>query len=172
MYYRIIRNDILKSKGITLTTMIFVAAAAMLVSLSAILVVNLSGAIDTLMKQAGTPHFMQMHSGELDKPRFTAFAEQNSKVDEFQVLDFLNVEGTRIVIDGQSLADSVQDNGFSTQSGKFDYLLDLDGNVITAADGEVYVPVTYMKNGSAKVGSTLAVAGKTLTVAGFCVIHR
>lgn len=167
MYYRIIRNDILKSKGITLTTMIFVAAAAMLVSLSAILVVNLSGAIDTLMKQAGTPHFMQMHSGELDKPRFTAFAEQNSKVDEFQVLDFLNVEGTRIVIDGQSLADSVQDNGFSTQSGKFDYLLDLDGNVITAADGEVYVPVTYMKDGSAKVGSSLAVAGKTLTVAGF-----
>lgn len=32
MYYRIIRNDILKSKLITLTTMIFVTAAAMLVT--------------------------------------------------------------------------------------------------------------------------------------------
>ena len=49
MYSRIIRNDISKSKGITLTTIDFVAAAAMLVSLAAILIVNLSGALDTLM---------------------------------------------------------------------------------------------------------------------------
>ena len=30
MYYRIIRNDVRRSKAITLTTMLFVAAAAML----------------------------------------------------------------------------------------------------------------------------------------------
>jgi len=167
MYYRIIRNDILKSKLITLTTLIFVAAAAMLVSLSAILAVNLSGAIDTLMTQAKTPHFMQMHSGELDRARFTAFAEQNSKVDEFQILDFLNVEGARITIDGKSLADSVQDNGFSTQSDTFDYLLDLDGNIITVSDGQIHVPVSYMKDGTAKVGDTVVVAGKKFAVAGF-----
>jgi hypothetical protein len=45
MYCRIIRNDILKSKAITL---LFVAVAALLVSLVAILIVKLSGAIDTL----------------------------------------------------------------------------------------------------------------------------
>lgn len=37
MYFRAIRNDILKSKAITLTTMLFVTAAAMLISLAAIL---------------------------------------------------------------------------------------------------------------------------------------
>ena len=37
MYYRTIRNDILRNKAITLTILIFVAAAAMLVSLAAIL---------------------------------------------------------------------------------------------------------------------------------------
>lgn len=167
MYYRMIRNDIRTSKLITLTTLIFVAAAAMLVSLSAILVVNLSGAIDTLMTQARTPHFMQMHSGEMDRARFAAFAEQNSKVEAFQVLDFLNVEGARIVIGGKSLADNVQDNGFSTQSEHFDYLLDLDGNVITVSDGELYVPVSYMKDGSAKVGDMAVIDGKQLVVAGF-----
>lgn len=72
MYYRIICNDILKSKAITLTTMIFVAASAMLVSLAAILVINLLGSLDTLMKQAKTPHFMQMHSGEIDRARLTS----------------------------------------------------------------------------------------------------
>ncbi|KAI7264217.1 hypothetical protein KC345_g8906 [Hortaea werneckii] len=139
----------------------------MLVSLSAILAVNLSGAIDTLMTQAGTPHFMQMHSGELDAARFEAFAGQNSKVDEFQVLSFLNMEGARIVIGGQSLADSVQDNGFSTQSAKFDYLLNLDGEIVTVADGELYVPIAYMKDGTAKIGDTAVVGGRKFTVAGF-----
>ncbi|WP_203364311.1 FtsX-like permease family protein [Bacillus sp. REN10] len=167
MYYRIIRNDILKSKLITLTTTIFVAAAAMLVALSAILVVNLSGAIDTLMKQAKTPHFMQMHSGDIDIGRLADFAEQNSNVHEFQVVEFLNVDGAQIIIDGNSLADTVQDNGFSTQSEKFDYLLDLDGNVINVSDGELYVPVGYMKDGIAKVGDKVVVGGKKFTIAGF-----
>ncbi|WP_019910464.1 ABC transporter permease [Paenibacillus sp. HW567] len=167
MYYRIIRNDFLKSKGITLITMGFVAAAAMLVSLVAMLVVNLSGSIDSLMTQAKTPHFMQMHSGVIDTARLTAFAEQNSNVAEFQVLEFLNVDSARIVIDGSSLADSVQDNGFSTQSTKFDYLLDLDGQPIQVSDGELYVPISYMKDGSAKVGDKAVISGKDFTVAGF-----
>jgi len=167
MYYRIIRNDILKSKVITLATMVFVAAAAMLVSLAAVLVVNLSGAIDTLMTQAKTPHFMQMHSGVIDTARLAAFAEQNSNVDEFQVLEFLNVDGAQIVIGGNSLAENVQDNGFCAQNEKFDYLLDLDGNVINVSDGELYVPLCYMKDGTAKLGDEALICGKKFTVAGF-----
>jgi putative ABC transport system permease protein len=167
MYYRTIRNDIVRNKAITLTTMIFVAAAAMLVSLAAILIVNLSGAIDTLMTRAKTPHFMQMHSGKMDTKQLAAFAAQNNDVAEFQALEFLNVDGARIVFEKSSLADSVQDNGFSVQSEKFDYLLDLDGNVIYVSDGEIYVPICYMQDGSAKVGDTLEVFGKKFTVAGF-----
>ena len=167
MYYRIIRNDILKSKAITLTTMIFVAAAAMLVSLAVILIVNLSGSIDTLMTRAKTPHFMQMHSGEIDIARLTTFAGQNSNVDEFQVLEFLNVEGAQIIFDERSLADNVQDNGFSIQSQKFDYLLDLNGNVINVSDGELYVPICYMRDNTAEVGNKALICGKEFTVAGF-----
>lgn len=167
MFYRIIRNDILKSKAITLTTMIFVAASAMLVSLAAILIVNLSGALDTLMTQAKTPHFMQMHSGEIDTSRLTAFAEQNSNVDEFQVVQFLNIDGTRIIMGDNSLANSVQDNGLSVQSEKFDYLLDLDGNVINVSNGEIYVPVSYMKDNSLKIGDKAVISGKEFIVAGF-----
>lgn len=167
MYYRIIRNDISRSKAITLTTMVFCVAAALLVSLAAILIVNLSGAIDTLMTRAQTPHFMQMHSGEMDAAGLTAFAEHNSEIAEYQVLEFLNVDGAKIVFGEESLAASVQDNGFSVQSSKFDYLLDLDGSVIRVADGEVYVPICYMQNGTTKVGDTLEVSGKKFTVAGF-----
>ncbi|MEC0257228.1 ABC transporter permease [Paenibacillus lautus] len=167
MYSRIIRNDLLKSKATTLTTMIFVAAAAMLVSLAAILVVNLSGALNTLMTQAKTPHFMQMHSGEIDSARLSAFAEQHHNVDDVQVMEFLNMDGARIRLGEHSLANSVQDNGFSMQSQKFDYLLDLNGSIINPAIGELYVPVSYMKDGTTKVGDKAVISGKEFIVAGF-----
>jgi len=167
MYYRTIRNDILRNKAITLTIMMFVAAAAMLVSLAALLVVNLSGAIDTLMNQAKTPHFMQMHSGEMDSTRLAAFVEQHSEITQYQVLEFLNVDGAQIIFEEGSLAGSVQDNGFSVQSEKFDFLLDLNGNVIQVSDGEIYVPIPYMQQGLAKFGDRVQVSGKEFTVAGF-----
>jgi len=167
MYLRIIRNGMAQSKLITLTTTIFVAAAAMLVSLSAILAVHLLDATDHLMKRAKTPHFVQMHSGDLDMARLVRFAEQNGLVDEFQVMELLLVDNAKIVVGGRTLADSMQDNGFTTQSDKFDYLLDLDGNVIHVKDGEIYVPVGYLKDGAAKVGDIVRVGGKRLVVAGF-----
>ncbi len=166
MYYRLLRNDIRRSKAITLTTMLFVAAAAMLVALAAVLVVNLTGAIDTLMMQAKTPHLMQMHAGELDAARLAAFAKQNQAVADFQAMEFLNLDGAQFVFVGGSLADSVQDNGLVVQSEKFDFLLNLDGQVISVANGEVYVPITYMQSGIARVGETMTVAGRPFTIAG------
>jgi putative ABC transport system permease protein len=147
--------------------MIFVAAAAMLVSLAAILVINLSGAIDTLMTRAKTPHFMQMHSGEMDSAQLATFVEKHSEIVEYQVLEFLNIDGAQIIFEESSLAGSVQDNGFSVQSEKFDYLLDLDGNIIHVPDGEIYVPIPYLQEGLAKVGDRVQVSGKEFTVAGF-----
>jgi putative ABC transport system permease protein len=161
------RNDIARNKAITLTIMIFVAAAAMLVSLAVILVINLSSAIDTLMTQAKTPHFVQMHSGKLDPVRLDDFVEQHSEIADYQVLDFLNIDAAEIIFDQKSLAGSVQDNGFSVQSKKFDYLLSLDGEVINVFAGEVYVPISYMRDGTANIGDQVEVAGKKFTVAGF-----
>ena len=169
MYYRTICNDIRKNKAITLAIMVFVAAAAMLVSLAAILVVNLSGAIDALMIRSKTPHFMQMHAGDLDRARLAAFVDQQNDIENYQVVEFLNIDNALIVFEKGSLADSVQDNGFSIQNEQFDYLLDLDGNLIQVSDGEIYVPIPYLQDGIAEVGDTLWVAGKQFTVAGF---HR
>ncbi len=166
MYYRLLRNDMIKSKAITLTTMLFITAATMLVALAAILVVNLSGAIDTLMTRAETPHFMQMHAGKLDLARLADFAEQNKAVDDFQVVEFLNLDGSELVFAGGSLADSVQDNGLSVQSEKFDFLLDLNGNVITVSDGDIYVPIAYIQDGTARIGEMVTVVGRTFTIAG------
>lgn len=166
LYYKIIKNDIRKSKLITVITMLFVVTAAMLVSLAAILLVSLSGSVDTLMNQAKTPHYMQMHAGELDRERLASFAEQNKNVEQLQVVEFLGIDGSEMLFNGQPLTNSVMDNGFCTQNTSFDYLLDLEGNVIEVSDGEVYIPVFYWKDGIADVGDTLTVHGMRFTVAG------
>lgn len=54
-----------------------------------------------------------------------------------------------------------------TQSGKFDYLLDFDGNIINVLEGEIYVPICYMKDDTAEVGDIAVISGKEFTVAGF-----
>lgn len=167
MYYRLIKNDFKNSKAVTMATVFFVAAAAMLVSLAMILIINLTGSIDSMMTKAKTPHYMQMHTGELDLERLNAFAGENEYVEEFQVLEFLNIDGSRIILADSSLTQSLQDNGVSIQSKKFDYLIDLDGNIITAADGELYVPISYMRDGSTQVGDRAKISGKEFTVTGF-----
>ena len=167
MYGTLIVNDIKRSKAVTLITALFVAAAALLVSLAAALAGNLSGAIDSLMTRAATPHLLQMHSGGLDRDRLAAFAADAPGVVDWQALEFLNLDGADIVLGGNSLAGSVQDNGLSTQSASFDFLLDLYGDIARPGNGELYVPVCYLQDGTASVGDRAVIAGKDFVVAGF-----
>lgn len=167
MYCQIIKNDIQKNKAITATITLFVTAAAALVALAAILAVNLSGAIDALMVRAETPHFLQMHSGEPERERLASFAREQGNVAKFQVLEFLNLDGARMLFPNTSLGGNMQDNGLAVQSEQFDYLLGLDGEAITAMDGELYVPVCYMLDGTTKLFDTAVICGQEFTVAGF-----
>ncbi len=167
MYSTLIKNDIRKSKLITATVTAFILIAATLVSLAAILAVNLFGAIDNMLLAAKAAHFTRMHSGGVDMAQIEQFAESNPNVESWQILEFLNIEGAQIIIGNESLSWSAQDNGFSSQSGAFDFLLDLEGNIIHPRDGEVWFPLYYMKTGSASVGDIVKIHGVELTVAGF-----
>lgn len=167
MYLKLIKNDLRKSKLITGTIMAFILVAAMLTSLAASLTVNLSGAIDNMLLSTKALHFMQMHTGNVDMDQLRRFADTNGSVEEYQVQEFLNIEGAEIVIGNDSLAGSIQDNGLSVQGKKFDYLLDLNGKVIHPADGEIYIPVYYRQEGNAALGDTLTIHGISFHVAGF-----
>lgn len=66
MNNRLIRKDLARNRAVSLVIVLFITAASALLSLAATLFVNLSGAVDQLMQDAKTPHFMQMHSGEIE----------------------------------------------------------------------------------------------------------
>ena len=53
------------------------------------------------------------------------------------------------------------------QSEKFDYLLDLDNQIIQVNPGELYLPLMYYKDGSAKIGQKATIAGRDFIIKGF-----
>ncbi|MDO4888793.1 MAG: ABC transporter permease [Actinomycetaceae bacterium] len=167
MYRKLIVGDIRSSLLVTAMTTCFVAAASMLTALAAMLATGLVGSVGSFMDQAKTPHYMQMHAGRLDTGQLEKFAEARTDVESWQTVEFLNIDGSQIEANGKTQASSTQDNGLATQSQSFDHLLDFDGRVVTPAQGEIYLPISYRDSSFAFEGDTVTIHGHPLTVAGF-----
>ena len=164
---RLIVNDFKSNKLITVSTCVFMTITAMLLGLAIFLFASLWTSIDSLMKKAETPHFLQMHTGELKEAEIEAFAAARDDVEEGQIGRFLNLQNSQLSIGGKSFETNMQDNGLCYQSECFDYLLDAENNVIQVSNGEVYVPVAYKKEYEVVPGDKLRIGSEELTVAGF-----
>ena len=136
MFRKMIQKDFKRNKVITIALTVFILLSTMLLAAAVSLIGNLTGAVSKMMEDAKTPHFLQMHAGEIDYERMEAFAKENELVVDYQTLQVLNIEAGNISLNKNSLEGSVQDNAFVYQSTKFDYLLDLSGNVIEPEDDE------------------------------------
>ena len=167
MLKRLIINDFKANKIITISTSSFMAVTAMLLGLAILLFARLYTSIDSLMKKAETPSFLQMHTGDLDEEKLNDFTRARSDVEKMQVCNFLNLQNSQISIGGRSFEGNMQDNGLCCQSESFDYLLDADGAVIEVLPGEVYVPVCYKNEYDIKITDEMRIGTETLTVAGF-----
>lgn len=164
---KLIVGDIKKNRFSVSAMIAFVAVSVLLFSLTIILFSNLSGAIDGLMNEAKTPDFLQMHTGVLEKKEIKAFANSRSDLEAWQICGFLNLENSDIVLGEESLIDSTQDNGVSTQSLYFDFILDTHNKLPDVKDGEVYVPICYKQKYKLQVGQTMKVGHETFKIAGF-----
>lgn len=167
MYKRLILNDFKKNKLSTIGTLIFMTVNGALLGLVVLLFISLSGSIDSLMKVAQTPDFLQMHAGEIDEGKIADFAEGRSDVEKMQICRFLNISNSQLQIGAKSMDGNMQDNGLCYQSEYFDYLVNMDNNVVYPADGEIYVPVCYRKEYDVTVGDKVRIGSENLTIAGF-----
>ena len=160
-------NDIKANKLVSAATCIFMAVTAMLLGLSILLYASLADSIDSLMTEAKTPDFLQMHTGELDEDDVNSFSQQREDIEAMQICTFLNLQNSQISIGNESFENNMQDNGLSCQSSLFDYLVDADNKVIYPSEGEVYVPVCYRKEYGIKSGDVMRIGKEELIVAGF-----
>lgn len=167
IYWRMTRESWRRERFSTVSFVAFVAMSVAMISLTAMLFANLTGAIGHLMEAAKTPDFLQMHAGEVDAGEVEKFAEGRPEVENYQILRFLNLENSILMLGEESLLDSTQDNGISIQGNGFDYMLGLDNELPEAAPGEVYVPICYEAMYHVNIGDTMQIADEKLTVAGF-----
>lgn len=167
MERRMIINDIKANKLVSAATCIFMAVTAMLLGLSILLYASLADSIDSLMTEAKTPDFLQMHTGELDEDDVNSFSQQREDIEAMQICTFLNLQNSQISIGNESFENNMQDNGLSCQSSLFDYLVDADNKVIYPSEGEVFVPVCYRKEYGIKSGDVMRIGKEELIVAGF-----
>ena len=167
MLGRLLWNDIKNHKLLSLSTVIFMAASSLFISLAAVLFASLLGSVDGLMERAVTPDYLQMHTGEIQMEKIQAFAEEHSEIKKWQVGSFLNLDNGDLVLGNKSLADSTQDNGLGVQSECFDYLLDMDNTCPAVKEGEVYVPVCYRSVYDLNIGDKMQIGNEELVVAGF-----
>ena len=167
MNSKIALEDFKRNKLINSSILLFIVITALSLSAVFLLVTSLFTSIDNLMLKAKTPDYLQMHQGEIDRTKLNEFATNSRYVADFQCLEFVNFEGEKIIINGRSQEASVQDKGIVYQSEKFDYLLDLDNQIIQVNPGELYLPLMYYKDGSAKIGQKATIAGRDFIIKGF-----
>ena len=160
-------NDLKENKLVSAAACIFMAVTAMLTGLSIVLFASLADSIDTLMAEAKTPDFLQMHTGSMNEDAITGFARQREDVEQMQICTFLNLQNSRITIGKESFENNMQDNGLCRQNDSIDYLLDADSKIINPSAGEVYVPVCYRKEYGIHAGDMMKIGPEQLTVAGF-----
>ena len=167
MKARILCNDLKGNPLLAVTTWFFMAVSAFLFALTCFLAMGLLGSVGTLMEAAQTPDFLQMHSGEIDEAALVRFAGEQEQVLDYQTLRFLNLENSSIILGGNSLTDSTQDNGVCVQSERFDYLVDLENRVIDEVrSGEIYVPACYRQMYGLSVGETVQIGDASFTIDG------
>ncbi|HGM3509172.1 TPA: hypothetical protein ACKOR7_003785 [Clostridioides difficile] len=159
MLKRILLKDLTRNKVVTTTLFIFILLASMLVSSATNVIAELTDSMTSLFQKSHAPHYVQMYSGKLNQEEIDKFSSKTPCVKEQQTTELLNINGANIFLgnNGKNQANSVLENSFTKQNDKFDFLLDMDNQIMQIKDGEIGVPVYYMKQYNLKIGNTIKI---------------
>ncbi|WP_440110437.1 FtsX-like permease family protein [Paenibacillus sp. QZ-Y1] len=161
MLWRMLRNDVMRKKGITAALFIFILLASLLVSSGTRMILELTSSIQHLFTESKTPHFVQMHAGPINEEKVSQWAANNTMVEQYQKVEMLNIDGANLFLGSESEKSSVMDIDFVTQNRDFDYLLNLNSEIIQVQDGEIAVPVYYMQQKNLKIGDQVRIEDGT-----------
>jgi putative ABC transport system permease protein len=173
MLVKILKKDFVKKKRITITLIAFILLSALLAASGSNMIVELFNSMNYLFEKSSAPHYSQMHAGEIDQAAIDRWSSNNSLVKEQQTVEMVNIDGSNIYIGSSTTTEknSVMDLGFVKQNQKFDFLLDLNNEVIQVSKGEIAVPIYYMQQAGLKIGDIVRISNKAFdmefTVADF-----
>lgn len=166
MIFKMIQKDFIRNKVINSTILIFLVLSAFLMASGTLVVLQMTNAMDSLFEKAQPPHFLQMHSGDIDQKVIDAFTKAVPYVAGQETVEMLNIEATSIGYKKQnsqeeiSMAGNMMDNGFVVQNTDFDYLMDEDNQIAQVGEGEIGVPITYKVSYDLQIGDKVIIASQ------------
>ena len=174
MLIKLIYSDLSRKRMINLSLFLFILLPAMLTANAISLIFSLSVSLDRLFERAKVPHFVQMHAGELNPDEINNWNRSRSgDIEEFQAVEMIIIDAADLYLsgNGESEAASVMDIGFVRQNRSFDFLLDLENNIVDVNRGEIAVPLYYREKHGLKPGDSLSLKSgglqRTFRIAGF-----
>lgn len=165
MIKKILVKDFLQNKVINIVLLLFIVISAFLMSSGTMVVKQLINSMDVIFEVAKPPHFLQMHSGEINQETIDQFSNKVDYINYQETVEMLNIEASNIWFqckDGDgwkstSLLDNMMDNGFVVQNKYFDYLVDMNNQIVHVADGEIGVPISYMDTYGLSIGDKVTI---------------
>lgn len=161
MIFKILKNDLLRKKVITGAVFVFILISALLMASGTSLLINLNNSINYLFTQASVPHFVQSHAGDIDQEKIDEWSSDNQYVKKQQTVEMINIPGEEIYINSEdSESDTSMDLGFVKQNESFDYLLNLNNEIIKVDRGEIAVPIYYKQRRDLSPGDKVKLKGE------------
>ncbi|MFW6035836.1 MAG: ABC transporter permease [Halothermotrichaceae bacterium] len=173
MLFKILKKDFMRKKIITIAVFIFIMLLAILMASGTNMLIDLSNSLEHLLEETSAPHFVQYHAGKLNKADINQWSHDNPYVKKQQTSAMINIDGSKVYLNNKDRSEngSVIDMGFVKQNKSFDYLLNLNNEIIKVNEGEIAVPIYYMQNRNLSIGDTLTIKDKgqslTFTITDF-----
>lgn len=157
MLFKLFLREFKRHTIINTTLLIFMLLSAMLLSSVTYISLVLAKGTNELVSTAKTPHFIQIHAGEIDKDQLESFSEDVDFIRSYQLQELITINPSTIYIDSttRSELNGVMDISFVAQNESFDYLLNLDNKIAEVEDGKIGVPVYYQVKYELELGDTV-----------------
>ncbi|PEF42894.1 ABC transporter permease [Bacillus wiedmannii] len=157
MIRRMLKRDFSQNKMMITILFMFIMLSSLLMASASSNVINLLNSMDQLFKVSNAPHFVQMHAGEINQKSIDSFVAKTPFVKKQQTAEMVQIGGSNIFIKKKNQAEhnSVMDISFVKQNSKFDFLLDLNNEVIDVRKGEIGVPIYYMQKYNLRIGDKI-----------------
>ncbi|QDQ06041.1 ABC transporter permease [Bacillus sp. BD59S] len=157
MIRRMLKRDFSQNKMIITILFMFIMLSSLLMASASSNVINLLNSMEQLVKVSNAPHFVQMHVGEVNQKSIDSFVEKTPFVKKQQTAEMVQINGSTIFIKKKNEAEhnSVMDISFVKQNSKFDFLLNLNNEVVDIRKGEIGVPIYYMQKYNLRIGDKI-----------------
>lgn len=159
MFLKIVKNDFLRNKIVTMTVFVFITMAVILAASAINNIANLIQGMSNFQESAVPADITVMHAGEYDQAEIDQFTEQyRDHIASQETMVLQNIEGSKIHFgQNQTMAGTIQDISFVVQNKNFDFILNLDNEKLDVKEGFIAVPIYFMEQRDLKIGDTVTV---------------